>query len=125
MELAELLNAIVKSYGLIGIFMLTPVVACVFLWRDNVRLNKEIKQLVEKHSESIDEVGKRVAAAHEKRVEDSQKLNTELVKLVAEHSASAKETTLALDRVGDMVSMLNAQFNGVVSSSTRRLGGGG
>ena len=121
----ELISAVLKSYGIIGVFMITPIIASVFLWRDNVRLNKETRQITSEHAKIIDEIGKRVVAAQEKRVDDAHSLNTELVKMIAEHAASSKETTLALDRVGDMVSMLNAQFNGVMAVSPRRLTGGG
>lgn len=107
----ELVNAIVKSYGIIGLFMVAPIVAVVYLWRDNIRLNKALSELAQKHTDTVDALGQRVVAAQEKRVEDSKGLTGQLMAMVGEHAASSKEQTLALDRVGDMVSMLNAQIN--------------
>lgn len=107
----ELINAIVKSYGIIGLLMIAPIVAAVYLWKDNVRLNKALQELAQKYTDSIDAMGQRVVAAQEKRVEDSKGISTMLMGMVGEHAAQAKEQTLALDRVGDMVAMLNAQFN--------------
>lgn len=107
----ELINAIVKSYGIIGLLMIAPVIAAVYLWKDNVRLNKALQELAQKYTDSIDAMGQRVVAAQEKRVEDSKGISTMLMGMVGEHAAQAREQTIALDRVGDMVSMLNAQFN--------------
>ena len=120
----ELIHAIVKSYGIIGLFMAAPLVAVVWLWRDNVRLNNEMRLMAAEYAKQIDAMGQRVVAAQEKRVDDSHNLNTQLVEMIAEHAASAKESTLALDRIGDMVSMLNAQFNGVQAPRRFTSGGG-
>lgn len=104
----ELVHAIVKSYGLIGVFMLSPVIATIYLWRDNIRLNNEMRALSAKYVEQVDSLGQRVVAVQDKRVDDSKSISDKLVALVTEHVAQAKEQTLALDRVGDMVSMLLA-----------------
>lgn len=109
----EIIQAIIKSYGLIGLIMLSPFAAAVYLWKDNVRLNKALQELAQKYTDSIDSMGQRVVAAQEKRVEDSKGISVQLMSMVGEHAAQAKEQTLALDRVGDMVAMLNAQFNGL------------
>jgi hypothetical protein len=58
-------------------------------------------------------MGKRVVASQEKRVDESHAITNQLVELVSTHAASAKESAIALDRVGDLVSMLMAQFNGM------------
>jgi len=121
----ELIQAILKSYGVIGLLILTPVIAVVFLWKDNVRLNNELRALVKEFSEKIDDMGKRVVASQEKRVDDSHSITSQLVEMISEHTASAKETATALDRVGDMVSMLNAQFNGIQMPPRQRGAGGG
>jgi hypothetical protein len=108
----EIIHAIVKSYGIIGLLILSPFIATVYLWRDNLRLNRDLQTLAQKYTDSIDAMGQRVVAAQEKRVEDSKSISVQLMTMVGEHAAQAKEQTLALDRVGDMVSMLNAQING-------------
>jgi C4-dicarboxylate-specific signal transduction histidine kinase len=108
----DLVQAILKSYGLIGLFMIAPVVAAVFLWLDNKRLNNKMQTIAEKSSE-------RIETAVEKRVEDAQAITNKLVEMIHEQSSLNKETNLALDRIGDMVSMLNAQFNGVNNPNRR------
>jgi hypothetical protein len=118
----SLVDAIVKSYGIIGLFMLAPIVAAVYLWKDNVRLNKALQELAQKYTDSIDGMGQRVVAAQEKRVEDSKSISVQLMSMVGEHAAQAKEQTLALDRVGDMVAMLNAQINEIAANSTSYAG---
>jgi uncharacterized protein involved in tolerance to divalent cations len=110
-----LIDAIIKSYGLIGLVMISPFVAAVYLWKDNLRLNKDLQILAQKYTDAIDAMGQRVVAAQEKRVDDSKGISVQLMAMVGEHSAQAKEQTLALDRVGDMVSMLNAQISGIAS----------
>lgn len=120
----ELLHAVIKSYGVIGLFMVSPIVAAVYLWRDNVRLNNDMKKMAQDFTEKIDEMGKRVVVIQDKRVEDSHNITSQLVEMIASHTASAKETVIALDRVGDMVSMLNAQFNGVQLPPRGRASGG-
>jgi len=115
----ELLQAIVKSYGIIGLFMLSPIVATVYLWRENVRLNSEMKALSAAQVSQVDQLGQRVVAIQDKRVEDSKGISEKLMMMVSTHAESAKEQTIALDRVGDMVSMLSAQFNGTVPPPSR------
>jgi C4-dicarboxylate-specific signal transduction histidine kinase len=108
----ELVQAIVKSYGIIGLFMLAPIIASVYLWLDNKRLNDKMQTISQQASE-------RIEAAVSKRVEDAQSITNKLVEMIHEQSSLNKETNLALDRIGDMVSMMNAQFNGV-NNHTRR-----
>jgi hypothetical protein len=118
----DLIQAVVKSYGIIGLFMIAPVLSTIWLWRDNVRLNNDARQMAKDFAATVDEVGKRVVLAQEKRVDDSQSISNKLVDMVSEHAAASKETTLALDRIGDMISMLNIQFNGVQPSPRRDRG---
>lgn len=113
----SLVDAIIKSYGLIGLIMMSPFIAAVYLWKDNVRLNKSLQELAQKYTDAIDGMGQRVVAAQEKRVDDSKGISVQLMAMVGEHSAQAKEQTLALDRVGDMVSMLNAQIGSIATSA--------
>lgn len=109
-----------KSYGVIGLFMIAPILSTIWLWRDNVRLNNEMRTMTKEFAATVDEIGKRVVIAQEKRVDDSQSISNKLVDMVSEHAAASKETTLALDRIGDMISMLNIQFNGVPPQVPRR-----
>jgi hypothetical protein len=121
----ELLQAVLKSYGVVGLVMFSPLIAVVFLWRDNVRLNNEMRQMTINFTEKIDDMGKRVVASQEKRVDESHAITNQLVELISTHTASAKESALALDRVGDLVSMLMAQFNGMQGQLPPRRSSGG
>lgn len=131
----ELIQAVLKSYGLVGVFMVSPVAATVYLWRENTRLNNKLQDMAERFSTQMDSMGQRVVAAQEKRIEDSARITVQLIQMVSESVGSAKDTAVALDRVGDMVSMvggqinaLNAQINGQTAIAPlppppRRLGG--
>lgn len=100
----EFVNLIVKTYGLFGLILVAPVVAMVWLWRDNVRLNNEMRKMAESYADRVDALGQRVVAAQEKRVDDSHQIAEQLVEMIGEHTGAQKETNLALDRIGDMVS---------------------
>ena len=107
----DLIQAVVKSYGLVGVFMVSPVVSTVYLWIENRRLNTKMQDMAEKFTTQIDSMGQRVVAAQDKRIEDSARITTQLVQMVTESVGSAKDTAVALDRVGDMVSMVGGQIN--------------
>lgn len=131
----ELIQAVLKSYGLVGIFMVSPVAATVYLWLENRRLYNKMQDQAEKFAQQIDSMGQRVVATQDKRIDDSARITSQLVQMVTESVGSAKDTAVALDRVGDMVSMvggqinaLNAQMNGHSTASPmlpprNRLGG--
>jgi uncharacterized protein involved in tolerance to divalent cations len=102
----ELVQAFVKSYGIVGLIIIAPVVGMVYLWRENIKLNTEMRVMAAEYAKRIDEMGQRVVAAQEKRVDDSHNITTQLVDMISEHSGAQKETNLALDRIGDMVSDL-------------------
>lgn len=102
----ELVHLIAKTYGIVGLLILSPMVAAVYLWRDNVRLNTKVADMAEAHAKSVDDLGQRVVGAQEKRVADSQGVTEKLVEMIGDHTSAQKETNTALDRIGDMVSML-------------------
>jgi hypothetical protein len=118
----DLIQLIVKSYGIVGLLILSPMITTVYLWRETVRLNKEHNELQAAHMKFIDDLGQRVVAAQEKRVLDSQGVTNKLVEMIANHTTAQKETNIALDRVGDMVSMLLGNQS---AGNIRRIGGGG
>ena len=85
----DLLQLIVKTYGLAGLIMLSPFIAVVFLWRHNISQAKEIARI------------------NEQRVQDSKAISDKLMVIVGEQSGLNKETNMALERVGDMMSVLS------------------
>jgi hypothetical protein len=104
----EFFSAVIKSYGLVGVIFLLPTAALFFLAREYLRLQKRFQDAQKEHALFIDELGKRVAAAQEKRVDDSHSVTTKLVEMIGEQSAASEKTNLALDRIGDMVTTLMA-----------------
>jgi hypothetical protein len=110
--MGEVFDLFIKSYGIVGLVIISPVIAVVYLWRENQELHKQLREQAEAHAQRVDELGQRVVAAQEKRVDDSHKITTQLVEMISEHTGAQKETNLALDRIGDMVSMLSVQQSG-------------
>lgn len=87
----ELIQLIAKTYGLAGLIMLSPFVAVVFLWRHTVAQTKEI------------------ARVNEQRVQEAKEIVSKLLTALNELSATNKETNIALERVGDLMSVLSNQ----------------
>lgn len=118
----ELVHAVLKSYGLIGLFMFLPVVATVYLWIENKRLNNKMQDMAERFTGQIDTMGQRVVGAQEKRIEDAGRLSTQLINMVTESVKTAKDTAVALDRVGDMVTMVGGQINALNAQISGQVG---
>jgi len=112
----EIIQLVVKSYGVIGLVMLSPFVGVWFLWKQNQKLHDQIAALTQASSERLVAAGEKVVAAQQQRVVDAQAIMERLVTMVTEQSGLNKETNLALERVSDLMSMM--------SSGPKRLGGG-
>jgi predicted sugar kinase len=91
----ELFQLIIKSYGLLGLVMLSPFVALKFMWSHAKDLQKDLKAANERINET-----------HSRRVEDSKEIADKLMEMIKEHAELSKETNIALERVGDMLSVL-------------------
>ncbi len=87
MIMDDLILSIQKSYGLVGLFMISPIAAVVFLWRQLLKTQDKLE------------------AAKDDRTNDAKAISEKLIALVGEQSALNKETTVALERVGDMLSL--------------------
>ena len=98
----ELLQLVWKSYGLVGFLILLPVVACVFLWRQNLALQKNV---MEQAGVALD-VQKQRSSDHAKRLSDYERMMETLVKLVREQTALNAETNSVLGRVSETVERL-------------------
>jgi uncharacterized protein YpmB len=94
----EIFKLIVKSYGIIGLVLLSPFVAVFFLWKHTQRLQDKHEQALEKVNET-----------HLKRVDDAKQVTDKLLVMVEEHAELSKETNVALDRVGDALVIIQAQ----------------
>lgn len=107
----ELLHLITKTYGIIGLILISPMFAMKFLWDHNKKL-----------AEQLQAANDRVQEVSNKRVEDSKAIVDKLMQMSSEHASLSKETNLALDRVGDTLSIIQ---NGGFMRRDRRSGGGG
>jgi hypothetical protein len=94
----EIFKLIVRSYGIIGLVLLSPFVAVFFLWKHNQKLQ-------DKHEAALDKVND----THLKRVDDAKQISEKLMGMVQEHAELTKETNVALDRVGDALTILQSQ----------------
>lgn len=104
----EIIQLVIKSYGVIGLVMLSPFVAVFFLWKQNQVLHKQIADLTTASSDRIVAAGEKVVEAQRQRVADAQAIMERLVVMVGEQSGLNKETNVALERVGDLMSMMSA-----------------
>ena len=97
----EIIQLIVKTYGIAGVIILTPTAGCIFLWRHYVAKEKEWR-------ESERSLVTRLEELHNKRVEDVKALGEGLRSIASEQSSLNKETNMALDRVSETLSSLQA-----------------
>lgn len=88
----EVLTLIYKTYGLVGLAIIAPFVACVYLWRENKAIHKET-------AKQLQATNDRIASALQQRVVDAQSITNKLIEIISEQSAVNKETNLALDRL--------------------------
>lgn len=87
----EVIQLIAKTYGVAGLIMLSPFVAVVFIWRHSILQGKELARI------------------NEQRVVEARAIIDKLIVIVGEQSALNKETNIALERVGDMMSIMTSQ----------------
>lgn len=101
--MSELLQAIEKSYGILGLLIVAPFVAVYYQWNELKRLQSDRLADNKQFTSIIVDMNDKAIRAHELRVTDLQAINSTLIGLVRESSASAKETNLSLERVGDLL----------------------
>jgi hypothetical protein len=91
----ELIQLVVKSYGIIGIILLTPFIALKFLWSEYQKLRKDLAVANDK-----------VVEAQKQRVEDAKAISEKLIEMSSEHASLTKETNHALEQVGDTLTVI-------------------
>ena len=104
----ELIQLVIKSYGVIGLVMLSPFVAVWFLWKQNQKLHEQIATLTASSAEKLVAAGEKVVEAQRQRTTDAQAIMERLITMVTEQSGLNKETNLALERVSDLMSMMSS-----------------
>lgn len=90
----ELVQLVVKTYGLVGLFLLAPMVAIVYLWRRNMKLDADMSRI------------------QELRVTDAKSVSEKMMEIVVEQAGLNKETNIALDQVRELL--------GKITTTTRR-----
>lgn len=91
----DLIQLVTKTYGLVGVILLAPFALMKFLWADNKALRRQLEVANEK-----------VNAVQEKRIEDAKAISEKLIEMSSEHAGLTKETNIALDRVGDTLTLM-------------------
>jgi hypothetical protein len=93
-NMGEVIELVYKSYGIIGLVMLSPLAGLVYLWRDYKAISKA-------HFETIKSLMRNIHDLQEKRVQDAQAIGGKLMELMSEQAAMNKETNMALERIGE------------------------
>ena len=114
--MTELIELVGKTYGLVGLLILAPFASTVYLWLYIIRTREAmlsqsmqfIKQMSDLNQLRIDDMSKfssQLSLVQEKRVSDAQEVVNKLISTVSEQTAMNAETNLALERVGDFLSI--------------------
>jgi len=98
----EVVSLIFKTYGIVGVLILAPLVACIYLWKENKAITRESA----KHIQAVND---RIVAAQNQRVTDAQAITNKLVELVSEQSSTNKETNMALAQLEAKLAALKRQ----------------
>lgn len=89
---------ITKTYGIAGLIMLSPFAALIFLWKHYTSTIKAKDAVIKELSD--------------KRVDDAQKITDRLIDITSSTREFNKETNMALERVGDLMSAVVSQKSG-------------
>jgi NACalpha-BTF3-like transcription factor len=98
----EILTLVYKTYGIVGIILFAPIVACVYLWRENKNIHGATARQIQASND-------KVAAALQQRVVDAQSITNKLVEIVSEQASSNRETNLALERLESRLAALKTR----------------
>lgn len=91
----DLLQLVLKSYGIVGVMLLLPVAACVVLWRQNLALHAEV---VSQSNVALD--------AQKQRSADQERMTEKLLEVIKEQTELNTEINGVLSRVGITVEKL-------------------
>jgi hypothetical protein len=92
----EIIQLVTKTYGLVGLLLVAPIVAVVYQWKQNNKLHAEVIKATQESTE-----------AQKQRVADAQAISNKLLDVVSEQSALNKETNIALDQVRELLMFLS------------------
>ena len=95
----ELILLVQKTYGLVGLLILAPFIAVVYLFKQNVALHGDVGKAMEK-----------TTAAQEQRVNDAQAINLKLLDVMKEQSSLNTEANTAMERLGDALNDIQTRL---------------
>lgn len=95
----ELVDAIFKSYGLVGLILFLPLIALVVMWR------AQLKQLSD-HRKELETKDSIILDVQKQRVADAQAVTEKMVELVSEQSTLNKETNMVLTQMNNTLQRL-------------------
>ena len=111
----DLVTLILKTYGIAGVLILAPFVACFLLWRGNTVLQAQVVAQAALVAAAEKERGN----DQNKRVTDTERMMEKLLLVVREQTALGVETNSMLERLVASVDKLerHALTNSKVRSS--------
>jgi NACalpha-BTF3-like transcription factor len=105
----ELLELITKTYGLVGLLLAAPFVACYFVWMENKRLTASWEKSFETARTNLQELNDKIVSAQQQRVADAQAITSKLIEIVSEQASVNKETNIALSNLDEKLSILKSK----------------
>jgi len=98
----DLLALIVKTYGIAGLLIVAPLIACVFLWRGNNSLQAQVVA----QAALVAAAEKARGDDQSKRVADTERMAEKLLAVVKEQTALGVESNGLLERLAGSVDKL-------------------
>lgn len=100
----EIIQLIIKTYGIVGIILLIPLFGIGWVYKDNRKMSKEHDKDIKILTQTWED---RLERLHNQRVMDAQAITAKLVEIVSEQSGLNKETNLALSRISETMTHLD------------------
>jgi hypothetical protein len=92
----EVIELIAKTYGIVGVLILLPVVSTVWLALESRRIQKDKSAIEKALTEKLESV-------HNQRVEDAKAISGKLMEMASETSSLSKETNIVLHRISEQI----------------------
>lgn len=95
----EVIQLIAKTYGIVGVLILSPLVALGYVWRHNVKQAEE-------NSAMQKELGAALAKVQESRVADAKAISDKLLSVLEEQARLNQDFTNSMDQVLEFLTKL-------------------
>jgi hypothetical protein len=103
-SLLSVIELITKTYGLVGLLMLSPIMACIFLFRENQKLHKEQLDAMTTLANAIQTSNELALEAQKMRVTDAQSVAQKLLDAMMKQTETNKETNIVLNLLNQELS---------------------